>query len=197
MRTDIPKNQEPMERGALPFAEELLSLVYEELRRLAAAKMAQEKPGQTLQATALVHEAWLRLVGPRQGEGETRWNDRHHFFCAAAEAIRRILVENARRKQRTKHGGHLQRVEVERVNLECPLPDEQLLAVNEALDRLGAVNPRAAEVVKLKFFIGLTEPQVAQHLGLSVPTVQRTWAFARAWLFLELKQELGAPFGLM
>ena len=137
------------------------------------------------------------LVGPGGGQAEPKWNDRRHFFCAAAEAIRRILVENARRKQRSKHGGHLQRVGVEHVNLECPLPDDQLLAVDEALDRLGTVNPRAAEVVKLKFFIGLTEPQVGQHLGLSLPTVQRTWTFARAWLFHELKQELGAPFGVM
>ena len=170
---------------------ELLPLVYDELRRLAAQRLAQEKPGQTLQATALVHEAWLRLV-----DDPCRFTGARHFFVTAAEAMRRILVENARRKQRPKHGGHLERVEVEHVNIACVLPDDQILAVDEALDRLAVVNARAAEVVKLRFFAGLTEAQVAEHLGLSVATVERTWAFARAWLFQEIRHDLGGGPGV-
>ncbi len=180
-----------IERGEPHAAGELLPLVYEELRRLAAQKLSREQPGQTLQATALVHEAWLRLV-----DEPFRYSSPRHFFLAAAEAMRRILVENARWKQSRKHGGHLQRVDADQVDLACPLPDDQLLAVDEALDRLAAVNPRAAEVVKLRFFAGLTEAQVAEQLGLSVATVERTWVFARAWLFNELKHELNVPPGV-
>jgi RNA polymerase sigma factor (TIGR02999 family) len=161
-------------------------LVYDELRRLAAQKLSHEKPGQTLQATALVHEAWLRLV-----DENSRFNGARHFFLTAAEAMRRILVENARRKQRPKHGGHLERLDVEEVEIACPLPDDQMLAVDEALDRLAAVNAQAAEVVKLRFFAGLTEAQVAEHQGVSVATVGRIWAFARAWLYHEIKCHLG------
>ncbi len=180
-----------MERGQTGAAGELLPLVYDELRQLAAQKLSREKPGQTLQATALVHEAWLRLVGE-----DYRFSGARHFFLMAAEAIRRILVDNARRKRRPKHGGHLERVDVEPVNVACAMPDEQILAVDEALDRLAAVNRRAAEVVKLRFFASLTESQVAEHLGVSVATVERTWAFARAWLFQEIQQELGAGRGV-
>ncbi len=175
-----------IERGESGAAEELLPLVYDELRQLAAQKLSQEKPGQTLQATALVHEAWLRLVSE-----EYRFSGARHFFLMAAEAIRRILVENARRKRRPKHGGDLERVDADEVNVACVLPEEQILAVDEALDRLTALNARAAEVVKLRFFAGLTESQTAAHLGVSVATVERTWAFARAWLYQEIRQELG------
>jgi len=175
-----------IEDGHPGAAEELLPLVYTDLRRLAAQKLSHEKPGQTLQPTALVHEAWLRLVGDQY-----RYNGSRHFFNAAAEAIRRILVENARRKQRPKHGGHLERVDAAHMDIACPLPADQLLAVDEALDRLTAVNPRAAEVVKLRYFAGLTTAQVAEHQGMSVATVGRTWAFARAWLFNEIQHHLG------
>ena len=165
-------------------AEQLLPLVYDELRRLAAWRLAHEKPGQTLQATALVHEAYLRLVGKE----DLPWNGRRHFFGAAAEAMRRILVENARRKKRLKHGGGLDRVDIDPIEIPSPMPDEDLLAMDEALDRLAEVDPRAAEVVKLCFFVGLTQEQAANHLEISVATVERTWSFARAWLFRELEK---------
>ncbi|MBI2927180.1 MAG: sigma-70 family RNA polymerase sigma factor [Verrucomicrobia bacterium] len=180
-----------IELGQASAGEELLPLVYDELRRLAAQKLAQEKPGQTLQPTALVHEAWPRLVAD-----QCHFTGARHFFLAAAEAMRRILVENARRKQRPKHGGHLERVDIARADIACPLPTEQLLAVDEAQDRLAALNPRAAEVVKLRFFAGLTEAQVAEHQAVSVATVERTWAFARAWLFHEIKHDLEIPSGV-
>jgi RNA polymerase sigma factor (TIGR02999 family) len=160
-----------------------LPLVYNELRRLAAVHLSREKPGQTLQATALVHEAWLRL----DGSTDRNLKDPAEFMAYAAEAMRRILVENARRKRRPKHGGDLQRVDVDEVPIACPVPEDELLAVDSALDRLAEEDPRAALVVKLRFFVGLTEAQVAEHLGLSGSTVSRTWAFARAWLFEELK----------
>lgn len=160
-----------------------LPLVYSELRRLAAAHLSREKPGQTLQATALVHEAWLRLDGSTNRD----LKDPGEFMAYAAEAMRRILVENARRKRRPKHGGDLQRLDVNEVPIACPVPEDELLAVDAALDRLAELDPRAALVVKLRFFVGLTEAQVAEHLGLSGSTVSRTWAFARAWLFDEIK----------
>ena len=162
----------------------MLSRVYRELRALAASKMAHEAPGQTLQATALVHEAWLRLGG---GSGQ-RFPDRAYFFAAAGEAMRRILVERARRKKRLKHGGNLERVDIEHVDLAAPLPDDELLALDEALTRLAGFEPRAAELVKLCFFVGLTQEQAAKELGISVATVERTWAFARAWLFREIQK---------
>lgn len=183
--SEVTQILKAIEDGHPGAAEELLPLVYTDLRRLAAQKLSHEKPGQTLQPTAVVHEAWLRLVGD-----QFRYDGSRHFFNAAAEAIRRILVENARRKQRPKHGGHLARVDVEQVEIACPLPPDQLLAVDEALDRLNAVNPRAAEVVKLRFFAGLTAAQVAEHQNVSVATVGRTWAFARAWLFNEIQHDL-------
>ena len=174
-----------LEQGKNRTAAELLPLVYDELRRLAAWHLANERPGQTLQATALVHEAYLRLVG----KDDPQWQGRRHFFGAAAEAMRRILIENARRKKRLKRGGHLQRVELETLDIPSPMPDDDLLALDEALDRLAAVDTRAAELVKLCFFLELTQEQAAKHLGISISTVERTWAFARAWLFREIQKE--------
>jgi RNA polymerase sigma factor (TIGR02999 family) len=173
-----------VERGEAKAAEQLLPLVYDELRRVAAWRLANERPGQTLQATALVHEAYLRLVGKE----EPRWSSRRHFFAAAAEAMRRILIESARRKKRLRHGGNLERVDVEEVDIPIPLPDEELLALNEALERFAIVDPRAAELVKLCFFVGLTQEQAATELGVSVATAERTWAYARAWLFREIRK---------
>ncbi len=170
-------------------AEELLPLVYDELRRLAAARLAQERPGQTLQPTALVHEAWLRLAGsePRHFEG------RDHFFRAAARAMRRILVENARRKRRLKHGGNLQRVDLADVEVASPMADDQLLAMDEALNKLAQVNPEGAELVQLCFFAGLTQAEAGQQLGFSRPTAERLWAVVRAWLFREMKKQFNFP----
>ena len=166
-------------------AQELLPLVYHELRRLAAIRLAHERPGQTLQATALVHEAWLRL----NSTGQPQWQSRGHFFAAAAEAIRRILVENARRKGRARHGGELQRVDVDQVELSNPMPDEELLELNEALEKLAVSNPRGAQLIKLCFFTGLTQEQAAQEMEISVAMAERTWALARAWLFREMKRQ--------
>ena len=178
-----------VQQGDRKASEELLPLVYDELRRLAAWRMANERPGQTLQATALVHEAWLRLVG----QDDPGWQGRRHFFGAAAEAMRRILVENARRKKRLRHGGQLERIDVEHVEIPSPLPDEELLAMDEALERLAEADPRAAELVKLCFFAGLTQEQAASELGVSVSTVERTWAFARAWLYREIQSGRNPP----
>jgi RNA polymerase sigma factor (TIGR02999 family) len=177
------------EAGDSQAASRLLPMVYNELRRVAAWHLANEKPGQTLQATALVHEAYLRLVGTE----DPQWNGCRHFFGAAAEAMRRILVENARRKKRLKHGGHLQRVDADDVDLPALMPDDELLAMDEALDRLAEVDPRAAEVVKVCFFVGLTQEQAAKHLDISVATVERTWSFARAWLFREIQKQRHPP----
>ena len=169
------------------FTNDLLPVVYEELRRLAAHKMANEAPGHTLQPTALVHEAWLRLIGP---ERRAEFQNRAHFFGAAAEAMRRILVESARRKKRIKHGGELERVDLDAMQLPIPMPDEQLLALNDALDRLATVDLRAAEVVKLCFFVGLTQEQAGKELGISLATAERLWGFARAWLYREVQKGL-------
>jgi RNA polymerase sigma factor (TIGR02999 family) len=160
-------------------ASQLLPLVYEELRRLAAQKLSQEKPGQTLTATALVHEAYLRLVG--QGP-EQRWDGRGHFFAAAAEAMRRILVESARRKESLKRGGDRQRLDLDDLALAVPEPVVDLLALDEALSRLDAADPEAAELVKLRYFAGLTVPQAAEVLGVSPRTADFLWAYARAFL---------------
>jgi RNA polymerase sigma factor (TIGR02999 family) len=183
--SDITLLLQRMEKGDPDAPAELLSLVYAELRALAARKMAQEQPGQTIQATVLVHEAWYRLGGDQQ----PAWQNRAHFFGAVAEAMRRILIENARRKQRQKRGGQLERVDVNKVEIASPLPDDQLLALDEALDRLAAEDPRAAEIVKLCFFVGLTQQEAAEHLGTSVSTVERSWAYARAWLFREISRD--------
>ena len=186
---EITRLLEGMREGDPKAAEELLSHVYRELRALAAAKMAHEAPGQTLQPTALVHEAWLRLGG---GQG-ARFADRAYFFAAAGEAMRRILVEAARRKKRLKHGGNLERVDIENVDLAAPLPDDDLLALDEALTRLAESDPRAAELVNLCFFVGLTQEQAAKELGVSLSTGERKWAYARAWLFRELQKGQVAP----
>ncbi len=180
---------EGMRQGKPEAAGELWSHVYRELRALAAAKMAHEAPGQTLQPTALVHEAWLRLGG---GEG-TAFPNRAYFFAAAGEAMRRILVEAARRKKRLKHGGNLERVDIEKVDLIAPLPDDELLALDEALTRLAKSEPRAAELVNLLYFVRFTQEQAAKELGISVATVERDWAFARAWLFREIRKNRNAP----
>jgi RNA polymerase sigma factor (TIGR02999 family) len=179
-----------LESGALGdprAANELLLLVYEELRRLAAAKMASESPGQTLQATALVHEAWLRLTKDEQ----RRWNDRTHFFAAAAEAMRRILVDNARRKRAERHGGGQQRVEMPEIASADVESDDKVLAVNEALEKFVLLDPQKAEVVKLRYFVGMTIEQAAEALGISERTAKRYWTFARAWLHEEIKAQQG------
>ncbi len=183
--SDVTQILQAIEHGDAKATDELLPLVYEELRRLAAHKMANEASGHTLQPTALVHEAYLRLVGPGQWQ---QWDGRGHFFAAAAEAMRRILVESARRKKRLKHGGELQRVDVAEVELPLPMPDDELLALDEALDRLATVDSRAAEVVKLCFFVGLTQEQAGKELGVSLATAERLWSFARAWLFQEMQK---------
>jgi RNA polymerase sigma factor (TIGR02999 family) len=158
--------------------------VYDELRRIAAHKLANEAPGHTLQPTALVHEVWLRFCGI----DNNYWQSRAHFFGAAAEAMRRILVEQARRKKRLKRGAQLERVDFEETRLASPLPDDDLLALDEALNQLETVDPRSAEVVKLCFFVGLTQEQAATELNVSISTIERTWAFARAWLFRAIKK---------
>jgi RNA polymerase sigma factor (TIGR02999 family) len=173
-------------------AAELLPLVYDELRRLAAERLANEKSGQTLQPTALVHEAYLRLVAspgrasPGREPGEVQFNGRGHFFAAAAEAMRRILVESARRKGRHKHGGGRERIDLDQIDPARDEAAERLLAIDEALDRLAAEDPAAAAVVKLRFFAGLTVEESAAALGVSTRTVNRHWEFARAWLFEQL-----------
>jgi len=173
-------------QGDPKAAEELLPLVYGELRKLAAHKMANEPPGQTLQPTALVHEAWLRLVGNE----EAKFANKAHFFSAAAEAMRRILVENARRKQRLKHGGGQQRVGWTTLDVALTSDSDQLLAVDEALDKLAARDPLAADLIKLRFFAGLPNVEAARLLGLPERTAKRTWAYARAWLYQELRRTL-------
>src|SRR4051794_16718304 len=172
-----------MDRGDPQAAAALLPLVYDELRRLAAARLADEPSGNTLQPTALVHEAYLRLVGTPEGE---HWNHRGHFFAAAAEAIRRILVENARRKQRHKHGGKRRRVSLEVAESLVESPSEDLPALDEALTRLAEHDAVKAEVVKLRFFAGLTMPEIAGSLGLSLATAERYWTYARLWLYAAL-----------
>ena len=173
-----------IDQGDPHAANELLPLVYEELRKLAAQKMAHEAPGQTLQATALVHEAWLRLGGDDQPE----WQNRAHFFAAAAEAMRRILIDNARRKNYLRHGGGAERVSLDGLELAARMDDDQLLALHEALDRLAAHDAVKAELVKLRFFAGLTLEQAAEVLGFSAPTAKRHWAYARAWLYREIQR---------
>jgi RNA polymerase sigma factor (TIGR02999 family) len=166
-------------------ANELLSIVYDELRRLAAAKMVFEAPGQTLQPTALVHEAWVRLTT----DNKRNWNDRNHFFAAAAEAMRRILVDNARRKRAERHGGGRRRVEMPEIGSTVLENDDKVLAVNEALEKLALLDPQKAELVKLRYFVGMTIEQVAEALGMSERTAKRYWAFARAWLHEEIKAQ--------
>jgi RNA polymerase sigma factor (TIGR02999 family) len=183
-----------MEQGEPQAAEQLLPLVYEELRRLAAQKLAQEKPGQTLDATALVHEAYLRLVpSPGRESEEPHWDSRGHFFAAAAEAMRRILVDQARRKKRVRHGGRLRRVDLLDVDVaSTSASNEQILLLNEALTRLAAARPQAADLVKLRFFSGITIEEAAPMLGLSPRTARRLWVFARAWLRRDMERAAGS-----
>jgi RNA polymerase sigma factor (TIGR02999 family) len=188
--SEVTRILSAIEKGDSHAAERLLPLVYDELRKLAGQKMAQEKPGQTLQTTALVHEAYLRLVDVDKAQ---RWNSRGHFFAAAAEAMRRILVDNARRKQRPKHGGNHRRVDL---NQALSLTDsrEELVALDDALANLAAQEPIKAEVVKLRYFAGLSVEETAHCLGLSPATVKRHWAVARAWLFAALAEtDTGGP----
>lgn len=172
------------EHGDPRAAEELLPLVYQELRKLAAARMVQEAAGHTLQPTALVHEAWLRLVGAP----EQQWNSRNHFFMAAAQAMRRILVEHARHKSRVKRGGNQKRVPLEELELASNADSETLLLVEEALERLAAVDPVKAQLIELRFFTGLSIEEAAGVLAVSAPTAKRYWAYARAWLFQEIER---------
>ncbi len=173
-----------IEAGDPSAAEKLLPLIYEELRRLAAARMIHEQPGQTLQATALVHEAYLRLVDSQKLQS---WNNRGHFFAAAAEAMRRILVEKARKRNRMRHGGQQQRIDLDPSEIAAPEKDEQLLALTEALDRVALEDPVIAEVVKLRYFAGLTIEQAAELLGISVRTANRHWSYAKAKLYQDMQ----------
>jgi RNA polymerase sigma factor (TIGR02999 family) len=180
--SDVTQILGAMQQGDPKASEELLPLVYQELRRLAAHKMANESPGQTLQPTALVHEAWLRLVGAEQ----QTWQNRAHFFGAAAEAMRRILIDNARRKKALRHGGGQRRLDIADVDLAAESTDDELLAVHEALAKFATKDVRKAELVKLRYFAGLTIEEAAQVLNISEPTAKRWWAYARAWLFGEI-----------
>ena len=180
---DLTQILQAVEKGEETSSERLLPLVYDELRRLAAVKMASERGNQTLQPTALVHEAWLRLTTP----GEVRWENRGHFFSAAAEAMRRILIENARRKQAVKRGGGWERLDLDHVEIATQTTDEAVLAIDEALEKLAYEDAKAAELVKLRFFGGLTLEEAGQALGLSERTARRYWAFARAWLYDEIQ----------
>src|SRR5439155_18462444 len=178
-----------IERGDPSAAEQLLPLVYDELRKLAAQKLAHEKPGQTLQGTALVHEAYLRLVQSPQGDQKQSWHSRGHFFAAAAEAMRRILIENARSKARTKRGGDWHRVDFEQLDVTTSVSPDQLVALDDALVRLAALDQLAGELVKLRYFAGLALDQAATALGISKATAYRHWAYARAWLRSELLKD--------
>jgi RNA polymerase sigma factor (TIGR02999 family) len=183
--SEVTRILSAIDQGDPQAAEQLLPLVYNELRKLAAAKLAQEKPGQTLQATALVHEAYLRLVDTDKAQ---HWNSRAHFFAAAAEAMRRILIDQARRKRRPKHGGDRQRLALDEA-LSVSEPREDLLALDEALTRLAAEDPAKAELVKLRYFAGLSLEEAAACLGISPATAKRRWAVARAWLFAALAED--------
>jgi RNA polymerase sigma factor (TIGR02999 family) len=188
--SDVTSILSAIGQGDPHAAEQLLPLVYEELRRLAAQRLAREAPGQTLQATALVHEAYLRLVGTGR---EQDWDGRGHFFAAAAEAMRRILVERVRRKRSLKHGGGHVREELDEVGLAAPEPVEDLLALDEALDRLAARDPVKAELVKLRYFAGMTLAEAAAVLGISTATAKRYWAYTRTWLYQEVTGDQGPP----
>lgn len=183
--SDVTRILSAIEQGDPSAAEQLLPLVYDELRKLAAQKLAQEKPGQTLQATALVHEAYLRLVAGDQREPEApakSWDSRGHFFAAAAEAMRRILVDQARRRHAAKRGGLQQRVELPESHFVAPMPDDELLALHEALEQLASIDSAAADLVRLRFFAGLKTAEAAEALGMSVRSAHDLWAYARSWL---------------
>jgi RNA polymerase sigma factor (TIGR02999 family) len=188
LMSDVTRILSQIESGDPSAAEQLLPLVYDELRKLAAARLAQEKPGQTLQATALVHDAYLRLVDTDKAQ---HWNSRGHFFSAAAEAMRRILLNRARDKNRCKRGGHMQKIDLDNVEIALETPDEELLALDEALERLGGENKVCADLVKLRFFAGLSIRDAAAALGISTSTADRYWAYARAWLFAALRPDGG------
>ena len=184
--SDVTRILEAIGQGDPKAADQLLPLVYQELRKLAAHKMAGEPPGQTLQPTALVHEAWLKLVG----QENRKWQDRNHFFAASAEAMRRILVDNARRKRTQRHGGGQQRVELDDIKLAVE-NDDVLLAVNDALEKLAVSDKQKAELVKLRYFVGMTIEEAAQVLGISAPMAKRHWAYSRAWLSEEIRSQRG------
>ena len=183
--SEITMVLEAIGRGDDCASEELLPLVYAELRRHASARMAQEAFGQTLQPTALVHEAWLRMFG----DGDRRWQNRAHFFGAAAQAMRRILIENARRKSRIKRGGDHVRVDVDNVELAATTPDEKVLLIDDALEKFQTQDPEKAKVVVLKFFGGLTNQQVAESMAVTERTIERHWAYAKAWLFQSIRDQ--------
>jgi len=182
---DVTRILNAIEQGDPRATEELLPLVYDELRLLAAQKLARESPGETLQATALVHEAYIRLIGPDARD----WDRRGHFFAAAAEAMRRILVESARRKRSSKHGGQLQKVSLDGLSVGTEENSDHLIALDEALDKLAAEDPAKADLVKLRYFTGLNIDQAAQMLGISRATAIRHWSFAKAWLFHEIRKD--------
>lgn len=182
--SDVTRILTAIEQGDAKATDELLPLVYNELRRMAAHKMSAERPGHTLQPTALVHEAWLKLVdSPNQS-----WQNRAHFFGAAAEAMRRILIARARHKNRQRRGAGAAHLDVDELEIASPAPDDQLLALNEALDRFAKLEPQQAELVKLRYFVGLKIEEAAEVLGISAATAKRWWAYARAWLFHEVKE---------
>jgi RNA polymerase sigma factor (TIGR02999 family) len=183
--SDVTHMLQGAQEGDSAAADQLLPLVYEELRRLAASKMSKEAVGQTLQPTALVHEAWLRLVGNQ----DQTWNNRGHFFGAAAEAMRRILIENARRKGAQRHGGGKARLDVDEMEIAAPAKAEELLAVSDALEKFAVRDKQKAELVKLRYFVGFTTEEAAQVLGISVATADRWWNFSRAWLYEEIERQ--------
>jgi RNA polymerase sigma factor (TIGR02999 family) len=184
--SDVTQILAAIERGDHEASEQLLPLVYEELRKLATAKMAQEKPGQTLQATALVHEAYVRLV---DGDKTQNWDSRGHFFAAAAEAMRRILINRARDKGRVKRGGHLRRLDLDKIELAVDTPDDHLLALDQALKQLAEESEACADLVKLRFFAGMSVKDAGAAMGISSSTADRYWAYARAWLFEALRPD--------
>jgi RNA polymerase sigma factor (TIGR02999 family) len=189
--SDVTRMLSAIERGDRQSADELLPIVYDELRTLAAQRLTNEKPGQTLSATALVHEAYLRLVGPANAQG---WASRGHFFAAAAEAMRRILINRARDKNRQKRGGGFRRIDLDQIELALETDGDELLALDESLEKLALEDSVAAELVKLRFFAGLTLRDTAEAMGLSLRTAERQWAYARAWLYDRLRRD-GSPAG--
>ena len=183
--SDITRILHSVDSGDSKASAELLPLVYEELRKLAIAKMAHESPNQTLQPTALVHEAWLRLIGNE----DVKWQGRAHFFGAAAEAMRRILIDKARRKQAIRHGGGQERLDVDEIEIAAPAKEQELIAMDEALEHFAVVDKQKAELVKLRYFIGLTIEESARILDISPPTAKRWWAYSRAWLYNEIQDK--------